>query len=264
MSIRKDSRNDAESAARASGVNRILNLSERRRLRYALRVASPASYRLRTRTGITFRLRANRFDARIFREVWLWQVYTRGFGLGKVENVIDAGAYIGDFAIFAVNVLGAKRVLALEPIKENRRILEENVALNGLQDRIEVLPIALSSSRGLTLHVQKKQFREIHASCIAPPQGAERRKVASGCLRQVMECFAMPHVDLVKMDIEGEEANVIRVLDKMTAQQIDHIVLEQHWNNGRDAATRSIAPRLWELGYDLRAQGKILQARRWC
>jgi FkbM family methyltransferase len=70
----------------------------------------------------------------------------RSRGLAPAGSVfVDVGANIGTTAIPAVSRHGFGRALAFEPDPENVRVLKANVALNGLDDRVEVVAAAVSN-----------------------------------------------------------------------------------------------------------------------
>jgi len=64
---------------------------------------------------------------------------------GKV--VIDVGAFVGDTAIYFA-LKGAKSIIAIEPLPANYEELLDNVNLNGMRNKINVINAALSSKHG--------------------------------------------------------------------------------------------------------------------
>src|SRR5687768_14085806 len=61
---------------------------------------------------------------------------------------IDVGANIGAYTLFATLVPTIQRIVAFEAIPETARELRANLALNGLQPRVEVDERAVSSAPG--------------------------------------------------------------------------------------------------------------------
>lgn len=53
--------------------------------------------------------------------------------------VVDVGSYIGTFAICVAVDNPLVRVLAIEPVPDNVELIERNLRLNGLEDRVRVL-----------------------------------------------------------------------------------------------------------------------------
>ena len=61
-------------------------------------------------------------------------------------KVLDVGANIGTVAVSLLVRHGVERIVAVEPDAENVRMLRANLALNGVQDRVEIHELALSDS----------------------------------------------------------------------------------------------------------------------
>lgn len=64
------------------------------------------------------------------------------------RTFVDLGANIGTTTIPAVLSHGFDSAVAIEPEPENVRVLRLNILLNDLEDRVEVLPIAVSNKIG--------------------------------------------------------------------------------------------------------------------
>ena len=61
--------------------------------------------------------------------------------------IIDIGANIGDSSIYFVHK-GAKKVIALEPFPKNYNTAKKNIELNNLTNKISLLPIGCSGTKG--------------------------------------------------------------------------------------------------------------------
>ena len=61
-----------------------------------------------------------------------------------------SGSNVGSYTVLAGAVAGAE-VLAVEPVPVTMAVLRDNIALNGLTDRVEVLPVALGADHGEVL-----------------------------------------------------------------------------------------------------------------
>ena len=102
--------------------------------------------------GDTFNLtyewgsRYDRLDQRSYEPVFY------GALAGIVQNgmtVFDVGAHIGILTLAAARRVGPKgRVYALEPSPETARTLERHIALNGWQDRVELVRAVASDLDG--------------------------------------------------------------------------------------------------------------------
>ncbi len=67
----------------------------------------------------------------------------------KNKAVIDVGANIGDSSIYFV-LMGAKKVISIEPERDAYNAGVKNITLNGVEDRIVFINAALSYKDGIT------------------------------------------------------------------------------------------------------------------
>ena len=67
--------------------------------------------------------------------------------LGDVDVLINIGANIGYYCCIAME--RKKRVVAFEPLPKNLEFLMQNITLNGMENSIEIFPLALGSSSGI-------------------------------------------------------------------------------------------------------------------
>lgn len=59
--------------------------------------------------------------------------------------IVDVGAHVGTTSIMALSRHGFAEAVSIEPDPENVRLLRASAAINGVEDRIRVIPAALSS-----------------------------------------------------------------------------------------------------------------------
>ena len=116
--------------------------------------------------------------------------------------MIDVGANIGNHTVFFGKLLG-RRVIALEPYELAFRVLEKNVELNGLSDKVTLL--------------QKAAGRKSSRGEITPPPEhnwgqARVRATGSGPVEVIRldDLAIRGPVALIKIDVEGMEADVLK------------------------------------------------------
>ena len=114
--------------------------------------------------------------------------------------VVDVGANIGNHAIYFAKICGAKKIFAFEPLRETFRMLLRNVDLNA-RDRIECYNLALGSTKS------KAMLHKYASSNI----GATRLNAnAVGRYDLVsLDSFNFDRLDVIKLDVEGAEADVL-------------------------------------------------------
>ena len=216
---------------------------------------------LQTRDGLRIAIRRNRWDAEIVREIFFRQPYTRHTTVGPAPVVIDIGGYIGDFTLYALSRLDASRVIVYEPTLENFQLVQQNVALNGFEDRTTVVNAAVGLPGELTLFVQKDTADEIHASSYWYEEH-EHRTVPSFSLEQVFETHDVDLVDLLKVDCEGGEYDILGDVPNALLDRIANVVFEYHEVDGFRPKLEHVLNRLSAAGFTLHRAGHIVSARR--
>src|SRR5262249_30359506 len=125
---------------------------------------------LQTQDGLKILIRQNIWDARIVREIFFDKPYVRHIKLGANPVIVDIGGYIGDFSLYAAKYLNARQVIVFEPTDENFKMLRRNIEINGYEDRISAVNMAVSASDEVILNVQIDEDQEIHASAYWYPE----------------------------------------------------------------------------------------------
>jgi FkbM family methyltransferase len=148
-----------------------------------------------------------------FAEIYIENHYLAGFAYRPIEDgavVLDCGANIGAFAVFAARLAADVRVLAFEPEPKTFVVLKRNVELNQLSDRVECLPFGLSNKAEVKTLL-------LNPDCFTTHHFADVTGVAVGTSQSVslqIQCVTIDEImaqrkiarcDLIKMDVEGSE-----------------------------------------------------------
>lgn len=126
---------------------------------------------------------------------------------------VDVGANDGYYTLFASRRVGpGGRVVSVEPSSRERGHLERNIARNGIAN-VEIVPAALGASAGHAdlhlahgVHTGHNTLGRFAHDDVVP---AKVERVPLETLDAVVTRLALPRVDVVKIDVEGGEANVI-------------------------------------------------------
>lgn len=172
--------------------------------------------------------------------------------LSPGDVFVDAGANIGFYTVLASQQVGASgSVIAVEMMPDTAARLREHVAMNSLGN-VTVINAALASRHGmeLTASVPEGRFGQAKLEPHVDPSGKHRVRVVSETLDRILA--NVPHVRLMKMDIEGAEAEALRgATDAL--RKIDAIVFED-WSSARGVKSEPLAL-LEAAGFDVKPLG---------
>jgi FkbM family methyltransferase len=138
-------------------------------------------------------------------------IIRRGFQSGA--TFVDIGANVGNHAIWAVRALDTPGAIAFEPTLGPHSILCLNVALNGLNDHVEVRKIALSEAEGTTTIENSLVYSDNWGhSTVGDGYRGElvAKSTGDAQLAGIDQLF-------LKIDVEGHELPVLRGLSRTIA-----------------------------------------------
>lgn len=125
------------------------------------------------------------------------------------QNVIDIGANYGVYTLPMAHKVGAKgHVWAFEPASSTAQFLARGIAENGFEN-VTLEQKAMSSASGsalLAFHVQSELRSIVRGTTL--PEASEEVPLVT--LDDCMVRFDWQDIELIKIDAEGEEANIIR------------------------------------------------------
>jgi len=171
----------------------------------------------------------------VFKEIFLSDFYsirrlTRA--LPSAPAVVDVGANAGYFCMLLLSKVPAARVYAYEPIAENRRIFERNMALNpSLSSSVSLRGEAVTGRPAESVEL----FREPGASSVTASAvsgfaalNTEPVRVPAITLSDVLRKHGLTAVDLLKLDCEGSEYPIVYDSPRGLWPTVRAIVLEVH------------------------------------
>ena len=173
--------------------------------------------------------------------------------IGAGEVMWDIGANIGLYALYAALGPGI-RVLAFEPGAGSYAALMRNVELNAMGDRIAAYCLAFDEATGLdVLHMMHTGAgHSMHA--FGRPETARGKMTpafSQACLGFTIDDFRRifdpPPPDHVKLDVDGNEAKIIRG-GRATLAGAKTVMVEIE-DRGGDGEAGAVAAALEALGF---------------
>jgi FkbM family methyltransferase len=175
----------------------------------------------------------------LFDEIWIRQSYLpaawtsapkTGTGLhGGGPVVVDVGANVGVFSLWAARCLGAARIVAVEPSPRMARALLANLERNHVE-HVTVLEVALGGQRREAVlyrrgaEVMDTLFQRDNYGSHFEPTGT----VKIVTLEDVFTDLEIDHCDLLKLDCEGAEYEILFGASDTALAKVRHIAAEYH------------------------------------
>jgi FkbM family methyltransferase len=154
------------------------------------------------------------------------------------DLVIDVGAHIGKYTILAAKL--SKKVIAIEPNKENFTILERNIRLNRLNNVYALNLAAFNKNSKLKLYIGDTSGQHSIFKKYGNYQSVDGIKLDS-----LFKRLNIKKVDLIKIDVEGAELQVLLgMLEYLKKRRVKNIIIEVKPNN-----LRKIKRLFEKLGY---------------
>jgi len=167
-------------------------------------------------------------------------------------TVVDIGAGIGDFSIYAAYDKPNTTIYAYEPFFDSYELFIKNLQLNNIEN-VNPFQIAVWSTDGeLILDASSGEPLQITSRKIdGTSEQGKRDFVQAISLLSILETHAVEKVDLIKMDCEGAEYEVLMKVLPGTFDKIERIIMEYH-NLDSDRNYKRLIPFLEDQGYHVR------------
>jgi FkbM family methyltransferase len=150
-----------------------------------------------------------------------WQIFYREIYPVEPSDllIVDAGANIGAFSLYALQTAPHSKVIAVEPAPDSCKRIRSMLCTNAMESRCALYEAALGERPGeTTIRLDiASQFRRT---------GIPGHPVVMVTLDSLIPPGAT--VDLLKMDIEGAEYSVLNSVSPDTLRRIRRINLEFH------------------------------------
>lgn len=219
----------------------------------------------KTRNGFLLEIMGNSDDRFILDEIFVMKLYNpHEFEIKEGDNVIDVGAQIGLFSMYASRLAKNGRIFAFEPDSKNLKMLQKNFILNYIKNVI-IEKCAVSNKNGTKkLFISnggKTSRHSFYKDYVEQVVKSVRTKTIS--LKKVLEKNKIKKVNFLKLDCEGAEYEILFFCPKETLNKIEKIVVECH-NINKKMNIETLGNFLNENGFMIRRNKNypILYAKR--
>ncbi|MFN6539328.1 methyltransferase [Nostoc calcicola FACHB-389] len=194
----------------------------------------------------------------IFKEVFIEQQYLQnGIVIREGDCIFDVGANIGMFSLFVNQLQEKVKIYAFEPIEKIFDVLNENVRLHYLEKNVFLFNYGLSSENNheqiFTFYPQmtgnstsKPGEKLVNIDAVFDKvsndvedlftdffKDVEQVKCQVRTLSSVIKELGINSIDLLKIDVEGEEYEVFKGIESSDWAKIKQIVAEVHDRQGK-------------------------------
>ena len=178
----------------------------------------------------------------IFSDIWYHSAYTKHCAIARNGLVVDVGANVGVFSLFASRM--ARLVYSLEPASSNFSRLVSNTSRTR---NIVPLNLACAAQNGrMTLDLSSDA---VSFSLKTTSSHGKQETVEVVSLPTLFESYNIERCDFLKLDCEGSEFDIILESDPSLFQRVKCIVMEYHDHLSKEFSHEDILQRLTTLGF---------------
>jgi FkbM family methyltransferase len=175
-------------------------------------------------------------DPWVFSQIFVEREYAPIDGEQEVRLVFDCGANVGYSSIYFLNRFPHCRVMAVEPDPENVSLLRMNLRPYG--DRVEIIPAAVWSTRSTLVMVPQGAA---WATQVRAVQRGEKGDLVAVDIPSLLHRAGAPRIDVLKMDIEGSEAEVFSGDVDAWLPHVGTLAIELHGERCTEVVHRALS-----------------------
>ncbi len=169
----------------------------------------------------------NKSSFQLLESIFIQREYADYFPFYQKSIIVDIGAHKGYFTLFAsLNTDKQSRIVSVEPVSSNFKILEQNIKQNG---NITTIKAAVAAFDGqLDIHLSHDTNHSMIAMNPLSGQTNAIEKVKAITLDSLFKDHSIDRVDFLKMDCEGAEYDILLNASVETLEKINILSLEFH------------------------------------
>jgi FkbM family methyltransferase len=199
-----------------------------------------------------FSLRNNPFDYATFEEVILQETYDIPVS-GDQKYIIDGGGNIGLTACFFATKFPEATIVTIEPDSDNYNLLQANC-----KPYANIHPLNCGIWKNNTnLRIENTNAGN-NAFTVTEINEDTADTIKAITIWTVMEQFNMPHIDILKLDIEGSEKEVFEEHYEKWLPVTKVLIIELH-DKMKKGSSRSVfnAVNKYDFSFDIKGENII-------
>ena len=203
------------------------------------------------KNGPRFLVRTRTQDAWVIYSVYAEKCYlAEDMKIGENDTVVDVGAHIGAFSLFASLHATRGRVFAVEPEPESFQMLEHNIQINNARNLVPLRMAISGRTEPRILHLSGSSLEHsiVSGAFDGPTHG--ETEVQSVSLKDFMNRQYIPTIDFLKLNCEGAEYEILFGSDDETLRRINGLVVQYH-DIGPGKDERAMREFLTEKGFKI-------------
>jgi FkbM family methyltransferase len=140
-------------------------------------------------------------------------------------TILDIGAALGDYSVWAAQQTPHGRLIAVEPFPPSVELLNANLKMNKVPN-VEVVSGAIATSNGTT--ELRVEGRIVQNSTAVSEKSTHTVEVKTISLEELFKSFSIQKCDYLKMDCEGGEYDILFSASQEVLARIERICMEVH------------------------------------
>lgn len=146
----------------------------------------------------------------------------------QCTRVLDLGANIGAFALWAADQCPDATIYSVEPFPTTYQRLRETIGRNALENRVICERFAIGGIDGDVAFDASVGKRSYCRQIVADSEAADKVMVPCLTLETALNRLGLSDVDCIKMDIEGGEHALFAATSDETLRRAKRFTMEYH------------------------------------
>jgi FkbM family methyltransferase len=167
--------------------------------------------------------------------------------LQKCKTIVDIGANMGSFAIYAARSCPDARIFCYEPHPRNFEFLTQNILVNALGQRITAFQCAVAA----TSDQRTFGLGQSPTHSFLGAETGDFETVRCTTLTEILSSRCLGGIDFLKINCEGAEYEILESCGPNDLKRVANIRLEYHNLDGATKNGRYISQFLEGQGYKI-------------